>query len=285
MSQSDKLTRREILEAGTLAVTASCFSSFKSLSSILSTTDRHLVLVHLKGGNDALNTVVPYKNIDYYKMRGELALKKGSVLKLDQTHGFHPSLAELLPIYKNGDLALVLGAGYKNSSMSHFLSTAVWQSGDLDGNQDTKWFEEKIANDMSVLEIEMDGFDTHSMQLEPHAKLLKALGSKLSKLYLENSFCNSMIFVYSEFGRSITPNEDGGTDHGEAGLIMLIGKNIEGGIYGDYGSLDGPSDSLSASIDFRDVHNSILTNWISPKSLSHQNKQFSPLTVGISHCV
>ena len=68
-------------------------------------------------------------------------------------------------------------------------------------------------------------------------------------------------------------------------IVMLIGKNIEGGIYGDYGSLDGPSDSLSASIDFRDVHNSILTNWISPKSLSHQNKQFSPLTVGISHCV
>ena len=87
-----------------------------------------LILVELKGGNDALNTVVPYAAPDYYSLRPRLAIPRDQVLQLDSRTGLHPSLQALLPLWEKRELAIVQGVGYPNPSRSHFRSMAVWHS-------------------------------------------------------------------------------------------------------------------------------------------------------------
>jgi hypothetical protein len=70
------------------------------------------VLVFLYGGNDAFNTWVPYTDETYYRVRPTLAVPRDSVLKITDQHGFHPSLAALMPAWEAKDLALVQGIGY-----------------------------------------------------------------------------------------------------------------------------------------------------------------------------
>src|SRR5688572_5634785 len=74
--------------------------------------NRLLVLVFLYGGNDSFNTWVPYADATYYAVRPNLAVPRDSVLKITDRHGFHPSLAALMPSWQAKDLALVQGIGY-----------------------------------------------------------------------------------------------------------------------------------------------------------------------------
>src|SRR5690242_10201471 len=71
-----------------------------------------LVLVELKGGNDGLNTVVPYADPTYYALRPRLAVQRDQVLQLDERTGLHPALAPLFPLWDAGSLAIVQGLGY-----------------------------------------------------------------------------------------------------------------------------------------------------------------------------
>jgi uncharacterized protein (DUF1501 family) len=91
--------------------------------------DRILVLVELKGGNDGLNTVVPYRDKIYYEQRPKLAIESGRVLQLDEQLGLHPSLEGLMPIWQRGGLAVALGVGYPNPNRSHFRSIEIWETG------------------------------------------------------------------------------------------------------------------------------------------------------------
>jgi uncharacterized protein (DUF1501 family) len=98
-----------------------------------------LVVVQMAGGNDGLNTLVPYADNRYYDLRGTLALPQGSVLPLDNEVGLHPSMAKLKDLWDEGNLAIVEGVGYPNPSFSHFESMDIWQSADLDGNFKEGW--------------------------------------------------------------------------------------------------------------------------------------------------
>jgi uncharacterized protein (DUF1501 family) len=91
---------------------------------------RRLVVVQLRGGNDGLNTVVPYTDGAYYAMRPSLAVTSGDVLPVDQTSGFHPAFAPLLPWWQTGRMAVVQGAGYPGPDLSHFRSEAIWYTAD-----------------------------------------------------------------------------------------------------------------------------------------------------------
>src|ERR1700730_4266823 len=84
--------------------------------------DRLLVLVELKGGNDGLNTVVPYAESEYYALRPRLAIPRDQVLQLDARTGLHPSLEPLMPLWKNQELAVVQSVGYPSANLSHFRS-------------------------------------------------------------------------------------------------------------------------------------------------------------------
>ena len=91
-------------------------------------SDRILVLVQLDGGNDGLNTVVPYGDDAYYRARPGLGIARGQVMRLDDYAGLHPSLAALRGVWDDGAFGIVQGVGYPNASRSHFTSTDVWHT-------------------------------------------------------------------------------------------------------------------------------------------------------------
>ena len=82
---------------------------------------RLLVLVELKGGNDGLNTVIPYTSADYTRLRPTLAIAREQVLQLDEQRGLHPALAPLLPLWQGGQLAIVQGVGYPEPNCRTFV--------------------------------------------------------------------------------------------------------------------------------------------------------------------
>ncbi len=91
--------------------------------------ERILVVIQLGGGNDGLNTVVPYLNDLYYKMRPLLGQKKDSLLKIDDEFGFHGSLEGFKTLFDAGKLSIVQGVGYPNPDRSHFRSMDIWNGG------------------------------------------------------------------------------------------------------------------------------------------------------------
>ena len=93
-----------------------------------SIADRILVLIELKGGNDGLNTVVPYADPAYAGLRGGLALKPDDLLRIDGRTGLHGELAALLPLWERDELAIVQGVGYPEPNLSHFRSIEIWES-------------------------------------------------------------------------------------------------------------------------------------------------------------
>lgn len=87
-----------------------------------------LVLVELKGGNDGLNTVIPYADPGYYALRPRLAIPRDQVLPIDETTGLHPSLWPLLPLWQARELAIVQSVGYPAANLSHFRSIEIWET-------------------------------------------------------------------------------------------------------------------------------------------------------------
>jgi uncharacterized protein (DUF1501 family) len=87
-----------------------------------------LVLIELKGGNDGLNTVVPYASPAYYALRPKLAIPRDQVVKLSDTAGLHPALEPLLPLWNGRELAVLQGVGYPEPNLSHFRSIEIWDT-------------------------------------------------------------------------------------------------------------------------------------------------------------
>jgi uncharacterized protein (DUF1501 family) len=89
---------------------------------------RLLVLVELKGGNDGLNTVVPYADSAYHGLRPRIGIRRDDVLQLDGASGLHPALAPLMPLWRSRELAIVQGVGYPSPNLSHFRSIEIWDT-------------------------------------------------------------------------------------------------------------------------------------------------------------
>jgi uncharacterized protein (DUF1501 family) len=106
-----------------------------------------LVVVELGGGNDGLNTVVPYKDDDYRKSRPRLHLDEKSVAKIDDHVGFHPALNGFAKLLEKKQIAVVQSVGYPNPNRSHFESMAIWHTGRLDEKSDTPgWLSRALDN-------------------------------------------------------------------------------------------------------------------------------------------
>ena len=95
---------------------------------------KNLVVIQLSGGNDGLNTIVPYGNDIYYQKRNTIAINKTDIIKLDDMQGLNPNLAALKEIYDQGWMSIVNSVGYPNPDRSHFRSMDIWQTGS-DSNQ------------------------------------------------------------------------------------------------------------------------------------------------------
>ena len=87
-----------------------------------------LVVIQLAGGNDGLNTVVPYSDDNYYKLRPRLALSDG-LHHLDDHVAFHPACQPLHQLFDEGQLSIIQNVGYPNPNRSHFRSTEIWETG------------------------------------------------------------------------------------------------------------------------------------------------------------
>jgi uncharacterized protein (DUF1501 family) len=108
-------------------------------------TDRTLIVVQLAGGNDGLNTVVPFTDPIYRQQRPTLALPATEVLPLDSRLGLHPNLLPFKKFWDGGQLAIVEGVGYPNQSLSHFQAMDIWQTLDLNGNGNEGWLGKLVA--------------------------------------------------------------------------------------------------------------------------------------------
>jgi uncharacterized protein (DUF1501 family) len=90
---------------------------------------RILVVVELTGANDGFNTLVPYADDAYYRLRPKLGIRPNKLRKIDDQYGFNPGMAGFERLFKEGQMAVVHGCGYDNPSYSHFTSAAYWHTG------------------------------------------------------------------------------------------------------------------------------------------------------------
>ncbi|MBN9390505.1 MAG: DUF1501 domain-containing protein [Chloroflexi bacterium] len=105
-----------------------------------------LVVVQMTGGNDGLNTLVPYADSAYHTARPTLGLKDDGIIKLNDQLALHASLKELKTMYDNGQMAIVAGAGYPNPNYSHFRSMEIWQSANPDSAARDGWLGRYLNN-------------------------------------------------------------------------------------------------------------------------------------------
>lgn len=101
--------------------------------------NRVLVIIQMAGGNDGLNTVIPYGDGRYYDLRRNIGIGPEDVVALDDEVGLHPSLAKLKELYDEGSLAIIQGAGYPNPSLSHFRSMEIWQTANTEEGRGDGW--------------------------------------------------------------------------------------------------------------------------------------------------
>ena len=387
-----------------------------------------LVVLQMAGGNDGINTVVPYSNDDYHKARPKLGLSTQQVLKLNNEIGFHTALTGFKSLYDAGHLAVIQGVGYPNPIRSHFRSTEIWQTAsDSDKVEKYGWlgryfdnacagcdptvgvdiggrtpqsfyaktptgislanpqsyrfmspgrfrpgqvdlleesyekmnempdvapdtnaggsigalaagvaqpsgsvlhFIERTALDAQVSSekiraivarvqnqrtypatrlgenlklvaqliagglptrvyyVSQGGYDTHANQAGTQDRLLKELGDAVNAfvgdLKAQGNLPRVLVMTFSEFGRRVAENASGGTDHGAAAPMFVIGDKVKAGLLGRYPRL-APQDlfegDIKFTVDFRSVYAGVLEAWLKTKSAPILGRQFEPLQV------
>ncbi len=363
----------------------------------LNTGGKKLVVIQLSGGNDGLNTVVPFASDNYYKARPFLGLKDKDIIKLDDFQALNANLAGLADLYNQGDVSILNSVGYPNPNRSHFRSMDIWQSASdsdeyvfsgwlgryLDHNcshahdiveigntlslamkgdersglamkdaktlyravrddhfgqltdlakgttagtsnldflyktmidtqesakyvyEKTKVYQSKAEYPMNgfakslktvaefiqsgvetrVYYVSLNGFDTHVNQKGTHGRLLKTYGDSVKAfvddLKQSGHFKDTLILTFSEFGRRIKQNASGGTDHGKANNMFLIGDGLEGaGIFNKMPDLSkADKGDVAFEIDFRRVYGEVIDQWLGASSSQVLGRDFESLGI------
>ena len=144
------ITRRELARAGLTGAAALCAlggiparSVFGRIAHAVAPPreleNRILVVFEMSGGNDGLNTLVPYGDGAYYRHRPTIGLKPDELLKLDDHFGLNPGMLGFERLWQAGDLAIVHGCGYDNPSFSHFASMAYWHTAAPNSGAEHGW--------------------------------------------------------------------------------------------------------------------------------------------------
>jgi uncharacterized protein (DUF1501 family) len=347
---------------------------------------RTLLVLELSGGNDGLDTIVPYADDLYHKGRTRIGLPKSDLLKLDDYRGWNPELKEMRALYDEGRLAIVEGTGYPHPNRSHFTSQDIWytahETGRASGDgwmgrvtgalypQDTRvphlvhigttkpyslkssthpvvfldaptayrfalnagaivaaspsmdapktpehgsraavdrignvvhsaqessealrraalgykprveYPDTQLGKDLEtaaallqggvgarVVSVTQTGYDTHDSQRGRHTALLNELDGALAAFFKDvrgtRAGDNLVVLMFSEFGRRVEDNASGGTDHGVAGPMFLLGTPVKGGLYGKHPSLSELDEGdLIHTTDFRSVYASVIQRWL-----------------------
>jgi len=128
-------TRRELLKRSAFVSLAPVVPDFLAQTARAARAERDeriLVVIQLDGGNDGINTVVPFGDPEYAKLRRELRLPTERLCKLNDHVGLHPAMKAAANLIQDGRMAIVQGVGYPNPDRSHFQSMAIWQTAKLD---------------------------------------------------------------------------------------------------------------------------------------------------------
>jgi uncharacterized protein (DUF1501 family) len=132
------MRRRDFLKNTALASGAFLIPAFLKPLEALAKSDvtgyKNLVIIQLSGGNDGLNTIIPYGNDIYYQKRSTIAINQADIIKLNDMQGLNPSLSALKEIYDQGWMSIINSVGYPNPDRSHFRSMDIWQTAS-DSNQ------------------------------------------------------------------------------------------------------------------------------------------------------
>ncbi|HZX58369.1 MAG TPA: DUF1501 domain-containing protein [Mucilaginibacter sp.] len=186
------MRRRDFLKNTALASGAFLIPAFLKPLEALAKSDvtgyKNLVIIQLSGGNDGLNTFIPYGNDIYYQKRSTIAISQADIIKLNDMQGFNPSLSALKEIYDQGWMSIINSVGYPNPDRSHFRSMDIWQTAS-DSNQflSTGWIGRYLDSNCQTCQnpyaaIEVD--DTLSLAMKGATKKGIAVQDP-NKLYQE----------------------------------------------------------------------------------------------------
>ncbi|MEZ4797072.1 MAG: DUF1501 domain-containing protein [Flavobacteriaceae bacterium] len=393
------MKRREFIKQTSLASSLAFVPSFVNAFDDILLNDlnhKRLVIIQLDGGNDGLNTIVPFRNDIYYKNRPSLAVKGNDIIKATDDIGFHTSLKPLKRLFDKGYVSIINNVGYPNPNRSHFRSMDIWQTASHSNqNLTSGWigryldaygkapydaievdeslslamkgenlsaiatnnaqrlfrasqepffksiikqssdahlnehnlgylYKTLIAAESSAKYIyetsktfsskqtypntqfakqlkttaefinsglqtkvyytSLSGFDTHANQNNIHSRLLSQYAEGLevfvNDLIQNETFKDTLILTFSEFGRRVKQNAANGTDHGTANNVFIIGENLKKqGFYNkiaDLENLDNIGD-LKFEIDFRTIYATILNKWLNVDDKKILNNNFKQL--------
>jgi len=193
---------------------------------------RRLIVVLQRGAADGLSMVVPYTDPAYYRLRPSIAVPppghRGAAIDLDGRFAFHPRLAPLLPLYRAGQLAVVHTDGLPVRTQSHLEAQAA--VGDLMGHVKR----DASAAGCRVSVVECGQWDDHADQGGVEGRLasrLDAFATTLAGMVadVESGWHDTVIVTMTEFGRSATENQRGGTEHGHGSVMLVLGGSVAGG--------------------------------------------------------
>ena len=149
-------SRRDLLRLGMYGIGVSAAAvpmplfaqAAKSLAGDDKTNGKILVVLELSGGNDGLNTLIPYGDDAYYKHRPHIGIPRKELRPIDDHFGFSHGMAGFERLYKSGKLAIVHGCGYENPSFSHFTSMAYWHTAAPNSGEQYGWVG-RLADEMA----------------------------------------------------------------------------------------------------------------------------------------
>ncbi|MET4105499.1 DUF1501 domain-containing protein [Hymenobacter sp. UYP22] len=180
-------SRRDFLKTSVLASSLLFVPTFlhaldrQGLRDLRDARGRRLVVVQLGGGNDGLNTIIPYENDLYYKARPTLGIRPQSgILTLDQGLGLNPAMTRLKGLYDQGQMAVLNSVGYPNPDRSHFRSMDIWQSGSAsDQYLSTGWLGRYLDSNCAACQLPYNGLEVDdTLSLAMKGDLRKGLALK-----------------------------------------------------------------------------------------------------------